>query len=614
MKTKQTTNEVNVANKKFMFMQYFSMHKTRVFMSIVWAMFSIVFTTITTIYGAQVIVKVTNGEYLAAIYITIGLCVNQLAKYLFTIFDNLNYFKLQLAVTRQMSFDIVEQSFNISSKAYTDHNTANFTRRIGTDPWKIFGELSRLITLVSQTLNSIIIVAYIAYLNWIIGVCYIACVVVGAIIEKYRRDALRRRYKAQYKNSEVYNSLLNEIIRSERDIKSLNLEKELKHDLTEKFNQSEETQMKNSAWSSNTTILKNSLFWIFMTGILVLSIYLRSVGAITLSTYLILEHNRGYANVLISCIDSFLNIKNEIGLAVERISELYQDDEYPLEKYGKVNRKHIKGKVEFKDVGFTYVTYKQRDEKDVEAEKRANKRRKINASVRTYEEAGRSKVFENLSFEIEPNTTVAFVGKSGSGKSTILNLISKMYTVDNGKVLIDGININNLDKQTLRSSISLVNQFPYIFDMSIKDNLLLAKSDASDEEINSVVKDAALDEFVDTLPNKLDTVVGESGIKLSGGQKQRLAIARALLRKSSIILFDESTSSLDNIAQAQIKKSIDNIKGKSTVVIVAHRLSTIRNVDKIFFLENGKITDIGTFDELFKRNQAFKTIFLAENI
>ena len=125
---------------------------------------------------------------------------------------------------------------------------------------------------------------------------------------------------------------------------------------------------------------------------------------------------------------------------------------------------------------------------------------------------------------------------------------------------------------------------------------------------------AALLDFVQTLPQGINTIVGESGIKLSGGQKQRLAIARALLKNSSIILFDESTSSLDNLAQNQVKQSIENIKGKSTVVIVAHRLSTIKNVDKIFFLENGEIVDSGTFNELYKRNKNFKTIFLAENL
>ena len=186
--------------------------------------------------------------------------------------------------------------------------------------------------------------------------------------------------------------------------------------------------------------------------------------------------------------------------------------------------------------------------------------------------------------------------------------------MDKGKVLIDGVDIKTLSKDSLRNAISFVNQFPYIFDMTIKENLQLAKPDATDEEISNAIKESALEDFIAELPDGIDTKVGESGIKLSGGQKQRLAIARAMLRSSPIIIFDESTSSLDNISQNQIKKSIDNIKGKSTGVIVAHRLSTIKNVDKIFFLEHGEIVDTGTFDELYKRNKKFKTIFLAENL
>ena len=150
--------------------------------------------------------------------------------------------------------------------------------------------------------------------------------------------------------------------------------------------------------------------------------------------------------------------------------------------------------------------------------------------------------------------------------------------------------------------------------MTIKENLLLAKPNATDEEINNVIKESALDEFVSTLPEGLDTHVGEGGIKLSGGQKQRLAIARTMLKQSSIIIFDESTSSLDNFAQNTIKESIDNIKGKATVIIVAHRLTTIKNADKIFYLENGEIVDSGTFKELYKRNKTFKALFIAENI
>ena len=281
--------------------------------------------------------------------------------------------------------------------------------------------------------------------------------------------------------------------------------------------------------------------------------------------------------------------------------------EFITEKFGNVHLDHIDGHIEFKNVCYSYVEYEYDDpNKDKKKKKKKAPKEKKVKSV--------TKVFDNLSFSIKPNTTVAFVGRSGCGKSTLLNLMSKMNEVDGGEVLIDGENINNLDKETLRNSISLVNQFPYIFDMTIKENLLLAKKDATDEEINEAIKAASLSDFIASLHDGLDTKVGESGIKLSGGQKQRLAIARALVRNSAIIIFDESTSSLDNFAQEDIKQSIDALKGKSTIIIVAHRLSTIRDVDKIFFLEDGKIEGIGTFDELFENNIKFRNMFYAENL
>ena len=219
-----------------------------------------------------------------------------------------------------------------------------------------------------------------------------------------------------------------------------------------------------------------------------------------------------------------------------------------------------------------------------------------------------------MSFKINSGETVAFVGRSGAGKSTIFNLLGKIYDIDKGQILIDNSDINTLDEDSIRSNITVISQNPYIFNMSIRDNFHLVKENISDKEIKEALKLACLDEFVNSLPHKLNTIIGEGGTNLSGGQKQRLAIARALLRNSSIIIFDESTSSLDNFAQENIKRSIDNLKGKSTIVIVAHRLSTIKNVDKIFFLDEGKIVDSGTFDKLFKKNEKFKNMFLAENI
>ncbi len=608
------TNEINIKNKKFNFWQYFKPYKGLIFLMLlfeVWFMFSSVFTTL---FSAHAIQDITYGLFLDAIRKFVIIACVQIINGIINFFYNRLWYKFQLKVTKAMSFDIVQQSFLISSKAYADHSTANFLKRIDTDPQTIFGALTSFVGHVASVITSVIVIGYIVYLNFIIGLVIVGLIVICGLIETYRKRKIKAMRKEYYKREEKYSSLLNESVRSEKDVKSLNLEKELKRSIEGSFDNYHNYRIKTNITNDRLYFLRQVIRDVLSCVALVLGVYFMSLTWLTLASFLIIQQNRSYIFNLITAYENLAGNIADIKLAVERISELYQDDEYEIEKFGKVKRNKIVGKIEFKNVAFSYTEYKQRGEKEIKAEKRANKRNKIKATVPTRVEIGKTQVFENLSFTIEPNTTVAFVGKSGSGKSTILNLISKMYLVDGGKITLDGVNINNLDKQTLRSSIALVNQFPYIFDMTIKENLLLAKPDATDEELNQVIKDSALDEFISTLTNGLDTRVGESGIKLSGGQKQRLAIARALLKKSSIILFDESTSSLDNLAQNHIKQSIDNIKGKSTIVIVAHRLTTIKNVDKIFYLEEGKIVDTGTFEELYKRNKNFKTMFLAENI
>ena len=187
-----------------------------------------------------------------------------------------------------------------------------------------------------------------------------------------------------------------------------------------------------------------------------------------------------------------------------------------------------------------------------------------------------------------------------------------MYNVNSGKILIDGVNINELDKDTIRGNITVISQSPYIFNLSIKENLKLVKEDLTDEEMHEACKIACLEEFIKTLPDKYDTIVGEGGISLSGGQKQRLAIARALVQKTEIILFDEATSALDNETQYEIQKAIQNMQGKYTILMIAHRLSTIINSDRILFLNNGQIEAEGTHQTLLQTSENYRHLYETE--
>ena len=219
------------------------------------------------------------------------------------------------------------------------------------------------------------------------------------------------------------------------------------------------------------------------------------------------------------------------------------------------------------------------------------------------------KALKNLNLQIEGGAMSALVGHSGAGKSTVINLLSRFYDPQEGSVMIDGYKINEVNLNSLRRNISLVSQDVILFDDTIKNNIIFANPSASEEEIFKACESAAATEFIDRLPNKFDTIVGENGVRLSGGQKQRISIARAILKKSKIILLDEATSSLDSDSEEIVQKAITNLtKGKTTIVI-AHRLSTIHNANRIFVLQNGKLINFGNHEFLIKECIEYQSLY-----
>ncbi|MEK0436592.1 MAG: hypothetical protein RLZZ530_558 [Pseudomonadota bacterium] len=216
---------------------------------------------------------------------------------------------------------------------------------------------------------------------------------------------------------------------------------------------------------------------------------------------------------------------------------------------------------------------------------------------------------KNLSAKIEGGKKVGLVGISGSGKTTFLNLIPRFFNLKYGEILIDDQNINNINLSSLRKEISLVSQDVILFDDTIRSNILYGNASASDNEIINACKFAAAQDFIEKLPNKYETIIGENGIKLSGGQKQRLSIARAILKDSSIILLDEATSSLDSESEAVIQKAIENLTKNKTTIIIAHRLSTIMNCDKILVFESGQIVAEGSHEFLVNNSSIYKNLY-----
>ncbi|WP_119093567.1 ABC transporter ATP-binding protein [Trichococcus shcherbakoviae] len=218
-------------------------------------------------------------------------------------------------------------------------------------------------------------------------------------------------------------------------------------------------------------------------------------------------------------------------------------------------------------------------------------------------------ILNDVSFELKPGSSVAIVGPSGAGKSTIINLIPRLYDVTGGRILLDGVDIRKLDLAYLRQHIGVVTQDTYLFNGTIKENLLYAKADATQAEIEKACSEANIHAFISGLPKGYDTIVGNRGMKLSGGEKQRLSIARIILRKPGLIIFDEATSSLDSISEHAIQEAIEPILAKSTSLIIAHRLSTILSADEILVLEKGKIVERGDHETLVKKGGIYTTLY-----
>ena len=311
---------------------------------------------------------------------------------------------------------------------------------------------------------------------------------------------------------------------------------------------------------------------------------------IWLGSYLIVHHEITAGN-FVSFITALIMLYNPIKsignnynsvqmalMAMERVFDLLEKKPAICNKPDAVKLTAVNNGIEYRNVNFEYVRNKP--------------------------------VLKNINLNIKVGETVAFVGNSGGGKTTLVNLLPRFYDVKSGNVLIDGRDVRDIDLVSLRDKIAVVFQDNFLFAGTIRENILLGKEDATPEQIDKAVKSACLDEFIRSLERGLDTQIGERGVLLSGGQKQRIAIARAFIKDAPVVILDEATSALDNKSEAVVQQAIENLMKDRTVLIIAHRLSTVRNADKIVVVNYGEIAEIGSHEQLInKENSIYASLY-----
>ena len=548
----------------------------------------LIFMTLTTIstsaigifepiVNARIIANIMNMTVDKALIFATILLFLLLLRTLLRHLDDIAYLKgINKKVFTSIRKDMIDAILDMKVKNFDKHESGEFIERLRFDPERI----STILTVVQYSfisiITDIIILIYVFTLNIYVGIVYFIGTVIAAIYVARASKKMEEMQKEGRKINDKTSSLLNEIMRGIRDIKFLNLGTSIRDLINGNLIHSTEFDADMDV-KFRSIYLKADVIQ-YITSFIVLLIGFASVqnNILSVANLIVIYMYRTNIYDAIYCYTSIKKYLVEYKVASKRIFELMDKNKYPKEKFGKTKISNVEGKIDIKDLSFGY---------------------------------GNKKILKNINLTLLPKDTIGIVGASGSGKTTLLNLLVKGYDIKDGKIFIDNIDINKLSKDSLRSNISIINQHPYLFNFSIKENLKIIDESITDDEIYKACKISQIHDFIMSLPSKYDTLIGEGGITLSGGQKQRLAIARALLKKSKIILFDEATSALDNITQSELQKAINNISEDYTIIIVAHRLSTIKACSKIYVMNNGEIVGSGTHDELLNDNKYYQELY-----
>lgn len=427
--------------------------------------------------------------------------------------------------------------------------------------------LSTIITALWSRVSDIVLkVGLLTIINVWLGVLFIICAVVVAIVNYYANKSSDRLSKMQGKSESLYTGWLVDTISNIRTVKQfnrLNYEKQRLSVLLKQYIRIKAKTM--LVWFTSYTGV-GCFVHVCSLSVLTFAVYLWSVAKINIGdiVFVLLTLNGGFMWLMELCV-LYRRFENGLSYIQAGLEPFYTAHE--IQNVANATELKIKkADIEFKNICFAYPNGQQ--------------------------------IFTDFNLKIKAGERLGIVGLSGNGKTTLINLLQRAYDIQSGQILIDGQDIKTVTQQSLHQNIAVIPQEAVLFHRSIRDNIAYGNSDASERKIKQAANIACADEFIKKLPQKYDTIVGDRGCTLSGGERQRIAIARAVLRNNPILILDEATSSLDSEAEQKVAQAINNLLGKRTVLAIAHRLSTLKEMDRIIYIENGKIIEEGTYTEL----------------
>ena len=565
------------------FKRYFKYEKKLLIKSFIFIFLSSVVGVIFGYLIGEATQYATIGHFFIAVLVLLVYLLLALLDNL--IFDRIGKISIKKAcsnIMERISYDVYYKVGLLPARAFEEKTSGELINRIVNDSSTITETFRQFINVVTTLFTALLIFIFVLFNSWIVALEILIYFVVFYLFSKKFLPLIKESQKEISADKDKTVAEVNETVRGIREIRALGIRKSINANVKKIINIMFLKTKKQMVDEENYYSIAFSLSACLEVVVFVTCIILIGLGKSDISFFMAMTYYVYRFTFLVEWVMNLSSSVQKMRVAIERVDEILGNRLYKDEAFGDLHKTDIVGNIEFKNVTFAYS-----------------------------KEEGN--VLENFNLYLPSNKKIAIVGKSGQGKSTIFNLLLRYFKPNQGVILIDDYPIEDFDEDAFHQNIAIIRQDPFIFNKTILENFHILDPYLSLRKIRNACKISEIDDYIMSLPDKYDTKIGEGGVNLSGGQKQRLAIARALLKDSRIILFDEATSALDNENQSKIKQAIDNLVKDHTIVIVAHRLSTIIDADIIYLIDNGKVVASGTHKELLKNNEIYKTLYNNEN-